>query len=151
MQQALRDRLAGLVFVGFGLAFALGALTYDVGATLRMGPGYFPLVLGGLLMVLGGVIAVKGFVEEDAAPIGSVPWRALLLVLGAVVLFGLTVRGLGLVPSIFLASLLSAFASERTGVVGAVVIAAGLTTVCILVFVVALSVRLPLFGPWLPF
>jgi hypothetical protein len=72
-------------------------------------------------------------------------------VLGAVVLFGLTVRGLGLVPSVFLASLLSAFASERTGVIGAVVIAAGLTTVCILVFVVALSLRLPLFGPWLPF
>ena len=97
MQQALRDRLAGLVFVGFGLAFALGALTYDVGSTLRMGPGYFPLVLGGLLVVLGGVIAVRGFVEEDAAPNGAAPWRALFLVLGAVVLFGLTVRGLGLV------------------------------------------------------
>ncbi|HET9457527.1 MAG TPA: tripartite tricarboxylate transporter TctB family protein, partial [Candidatus Limnocylindrales bacterium] len=143
--------LAGLVFVGFGLAFALGALTYDVGSTLRMGPGYFPLVLGGLLVVLGGIIAVRGFVEEDAAPFGSVPWRALLLVLGAVVLFGLTVRGLGLVPSIFLASMLSAFASERTGVIGALVIAAGLTTICILVFVVALSLRLPLLGPWLPF
>ena len=151
MQQALRDRLAGLVFVGFGLAFALGALTYDVGSTLRKGPGNFPLRPGGLPVGQGGVIAVPGFVEEDAAPNGAAPWRALFLVLGAVVLFGLTVRGLGLVPSIFLASLLSAFASERTGVVGALVIAAGLTAVCMLVFVVALSLRLPLFGPWLPF
>jgi hypothetical protein len=70
-------------------------------------------------------------------------------VLGAVLFFGLTVRGLGLVPSVFVATFMSAFASERTSVVMALAIAVGLTILCVLVFVVALSLRLPLVGSWL--
>ena len=147
MQRALKDSLAGLAFVAFGLFFAIAALTYDVGSTLRMGPGYFPLVLGGLLVVLGGVIIVKGFVDGEGGEVGDVPWRALVLILGAVVFFGVTIRGLGLVPATFVAALLSAFASSRNSVVSAVAIAVGLTVMCVLVFVVGLSLRLPLIGP----
>lgn len=149
MQGALKDTLAGLIFVAFGLIFAIGATTYEIGSTLQMGPGYFPLVLGGLLVVLGGVIVAKGFVDGDGGTIGAVPWRALGLILGAIVFFGLTVRGLGLVPTVFMTTFMSAFASHRTGVVSALVIAAGLTGLCVLIFVVALSLRLPLVGPWL--
>jgi hypothetical protein len=54
------------------------------------------------------------------------------------------------VPTVFIATFMSAFASHRTGVVSALVIAAGLTALCVIVFVVALSLRLPLVGPWLP-
>jgi hypothetical protein len=149
VQRALKDTLAGLIFVGLGLIFAIGATTYEIGSTLQMGPGYFPLVLGGLLVVLGGIIVAKGFLDGEGEEIGSVPLRALGLILGAVLLFGLTVRGLGLVPSVFVATLMSTFASQRTGVVMALVIAVGLTVLCVLVFVVALSLRLPLVGPWL--
>jgi hypothetical protein len=149
VQGALKDTLAGLIFVAFGLIFAIGATTYEIGSTLRMGPGYFPLVLGVLLVVLGGVIVAKGFVDAEGGSIGTVPWRALGLILGGIVFFGLTVRGLGLVPTVFIATLLSAFASHRTGVVSALLIATGLTALCVLVFVVALSLRLPLVGPWL--
>lgn len=149
MHRALKDGLAGLVFVAFGLAFAVGATTYEIGSTLRMGPGYLPLVLGGLLVVLGGVIVAKGFVDAEGGAIGTVPWRAIGLILGAIAFFGLTVRGLGLVPTVFIATFMSAFASHRTGVVSALVIAGGLTVLCVLIFVVALSLRLPLVGPWL--
>jgi hypothetical protein len=151
MHTALKDGLAGLIFIAFGLAFAIGALTYEIGSTLRMGPGYFPLVLGVLLVVLGGIIVVKGFVDRDGGAIGSVPWRALGLLVGAIAFFGLTVRGLGLVPAVFIATLMSAFASQRTNVVWAIAIATGLTGLCVLVFVLALSLRLPLVGPWLRF
>ena len=96
-----------------------------------------------------GVIAAKGFLDGEGAAIGAIPWRALGLILGAVLFFGLTVRGLGLVPSTFGATLMSAFASRRTGVVAALLIAVGLTVLCVLVFVVALSLRLPLIGPWI--
>ncbi|MGL5817206.1 MAG: tripartite tricarboxylate transporter TctB family protein, partial [Phycicoccus sp.] len=58
--ERFRDVVAGVVFVGFGGAFAVGALGYDVGTTLEPGPGYYPLVLGGLLAVLGLAVAVKG-------------------------------------------------------------------------------------------
>jgi hypothetical protein len=121
-----------------------------VGTTVRMGPGYFPLVLGGLLAVLGGLIIAKGVTGGEEGSVGSVPWRGVVLIIGAVLLFGLTVRGLGLVPAIFATSLTSAFASRRSGVVGGLLIALGLTLLCVLVFVVALRLRLPLVGPWIP-
>jgi hypothetical protein len=150
MQRDLKDILAGLVFVAFGLAFAVIASTYEIGSTLQMGPGYFPLALGGLLVLLGGVIAVKGFLAFESEAIGGISWRAVALILGAVVFFGVTVRGLGLVPSILVTALMSSFASRRTGVIVGLLISVGLTILCILIFVVALRLRLPLLGPWLP-
>jgi hypothetical protein len=149
MSRSLKDILAGLTFVGFGLAFALMATSYEIGTPLRMGPGYFPVVLGALLVLLGGVIVAKGFLDGEAGEIGAIPWRALALVLGAVLFFGLTVRGLGLVPTTLVTALMSAFASRRTGLVAALLISVGLTALCVLVFVVGLRLRLPLVGPWM--
>ena len=152
-KRAVTDILAGLIFVAFGLAFAITSLSYELGTPLRMGPGYFPLVLGGILVFLGLLIVGKGFVSSSSAEerFGSVPWRALTLIVLAVVFFGLTVRGLGLVPATAGAALLAALASYRTSILAAVAIAAGLTALCVLVFVLALQLRLPLFGPWLSF
>jgi hypothetical protein len=150
MQRELKDILAGLVFVTFGLAYAVIALSYEIGSTLRMGPGYFPFVLGGLLAFLGLIIVVKGLLAGEGEAVGAIPWRALALILGAVVLFGLTVRGLGLVPSVFVIALMSSFASQRTSVRVALLISVGLTILCVLVFVVTLRLRLPLVGPWIP-
>jgi hypothetical protein len=149
MQRALKDILAGLAFAAFGLAFAVVATSYEIGTTVAMGPGYFPLALGGLLVILGGTIAVKGFLNGEGGAVGAIPWKALALVLGAVLFFGLTVRGLGLVPSTFGAALMAAFASQRTGVVAALIIALGLTVLSYVIFVLALSLHLPLVGPWI--
>jgi hypothetical protein len=150
MQRDLKDILAGLVFIVFGLAFAVMATSYEIGSTLRMGPGYFPFVLGCLLAVLGGVIATKGFLAGEGEAIGAIPWRAVGLIVGAVLFFGLTVRGLGLVPSVFVAALVSGYASRRTSLLVGLLVTVGLTILCILVFVVALRLRLPLLGPWIP-
>ena len=150
MPRALKDILAGLAFVVFGLGFAVVATSYEIGTTLRMGPGYFPLALGALLVILGGLILAKGVVAGEAEAIGAISWRALGLILGAVVFFGLAVRGLGLVPSIFLSALMSTFASRRTNLGVGLLVTVGLTALCVLVFVVALRLRLPLFGPWIP-
>ncbi len=149
MQRALKDTLAGLAFVGFGVAFAVSATAYDIGSTLRMGPGYFPLALGGLLVVIGAIVIAKGFLAGEGGEIGTVPWKAIVLIIGALLFFGLTVRGLGLVPTLLITVLMSTFASQRTGIVVAVPIAVGLTILCVLVFIVGLSLRLPLVGPWL--
>lgn len=147
---ARKDLLAGGIFVAFGLAFAGMSLTYEVGSPLRMGPGYFPLVLGGILAVLGLLIMVKGLVAGEGEEIGIVPWKATALLVAAFVFFGVTVRGLGLVPSLFITVLLAAFAGHNTKVLPAVVIAGGLTLLCVLIFVIALQLRLPLIGPWIP-
>jgi hypothetical protein len=150
MPRAIKDILAGLTFVAFGLAFSVLALGYQVGTPVRMGPGFFPLVLGVLLAIIGAVVAVKGFLANEGEAIGIVPWRALGLIVAAVLFFGLTVRGLGLIPSTFFAALMATFASRRTGVVAAVLITVGLTVLCFLIFVLALRLRLPLIGPWIP-
>ncbi len=150
MKRSAKDVLAGLTFVGFGLAFAVGALAYDIGDPVRMGPGFFPLVVGVLLAVLGGLIAVTRSNEPDEEPISAPPWRAAGLILAALVVFGLTVRGLGLIPSIFVTALLASFASRETKPLVAVLLAVGLTALSIAIFVFALSLRLPLVGPWIP-
>jgi hypothetical protein len=152
-KRAVPDIVAGLIFVAFGLAFAITSLSYELGTPLRMGPGYFPLALGGILVLLGLLIVGKGFISGSGAEerLGRVPWRALFLIVLAVLFFGLTVRGLGVVPATAVTALLTALASYRTGILAAVAIAAGLTVLCVLVFLVALQVQLPMFGPWLPF
>ena len=149
LQDARKDLGAGAVFVVFGLAFAFTSTTYDIGTPLSMGPGFFPLVLGGVLVVLGIAVAVKGFVAGEGGDIGPVPWRALVLLLGAILFFGFTVRDLGLVPALFVSVLLAALAGRSARIVPAVVIAAGLTALSVLIFVFALQLRLSLFGPWL--
>ena len=152
-KRAVPDLLAGLIFVAFGVAFATASLRYEVGTPLRMGPGYFPLALGGILAFLGLLIVAKGFISSssDEEPFGTVPWRALVLIVLALLFFGLTVRGLGVVPATAVTALLTALASYRTSILAAVAIAAGLTVLCVLVFLLALQLRLPMFGPWLPF
>lgn len=149
MQRAIRDVLAGLIFVAFGAAFAVTASTYELGTALRMGPGYFPLVVGALTIGFGVLVIAKGLLVGESGDIGEIPWRAVLLILGAVLFFGFAVGGLGLVPTVFVTALVSSFASRKTTLLAGPLIAAGLTIVCVLIFVVGLRLRVPLFGPWL--
>jgi hypothetical protein len=144
----IRDIGAGLIFIAIGILFGLGSLGLEIGTALRMGPGYFPLVLAGLLVGLGLLILGHGFGHPTAGGL-AIPWRGLVLILLAPVVFGLTIRGLGLVPSVMLVVLISAFASQRMSVRLALVLSAALTLFCVLVFSVGLGLPLRLFGPWL--
>jgi hypothetical protein len=149
-RRAGRDLLGGLTFIVVGSLFALGATGFDFGDPVRPGPGFYPLVVGLLLAVLGIAIIVRSAVEAEDVPITMPSWRAVTLIVGGVVIFALTVRGAGLVPATFLAALTASLASRKTSPVGAIVMAAGLTAMSVLVFVVALSLRLPLLGTWFP-
>ena len=151
MQRAgIKDILSGLIFVGLGAAFGYAATGYPLGTAFRMGPGYFPLVLAGLMALLGVLIVAKGVTAAAAeGEIGPVPWRGVVLILAALVYFGAGIRGLGLVPSLFGAALLSALASRRNGPASALVIALALTLLCVLIFHYGLGLPVPLFGPWL--
>ena len=148
MHKSVRDIAAGLIFVLFGLAFAIAASRYPIGTAFRMGPGYFPIVLGGLLVLLGVLVAVEGIIAGEAVPMGAVPWQAIVLILGSILFFGVTIRGLGLVPALFLTVLMAAFASRRTTPLAALLIAIGLTIACVVIFVEALGLSIALLGPW---
>jgi hypothetical protein len=144
-----RDLLLGAIFALIGAAFVIASRGLDMGTPQRMGPGLFPLLLAAVLMLLGIAIAVQSFFTAEEG-IGKVPWRGLVLILAAPVLFGITVRGLGLVGAIVLAIVTSTFASQRSGLVLAGLLTLGLTIFCVLVFSYGLGLPIPLRGPWLP-
>jgi hypothetical protein len=143
-----KDLSAGLLFIAIAALFAVGTLELGLGTPLRLGPGAFPLLLTGVLALLGLIIVVQAF-RHPVAHTMTVPWRGIVLILAAPVLFGLTVRGLGLVASIALIVLLSAYASRRMSLKLAIPITIGLTLFCVLVFNVGLGLPLRLVGPWL--
>ena len=80
-----RDFWAGLMFIGFGLGFMLIALNYPMGSAVRMGPAYFPTVLGGLLAILGAMVFFRAFVSHLEHPLKVFLFRPLLLAAAIVV------------------------------------------------------------------
>jgi len=143
------DFTAGLLFVLFGLGFGIASLGLEMGTTLRMGPGYFPVVLAVLLTGLGLAIVFTSF-RSTGESVGAYAWRGTVFILGAPIFFGLTVRGLGFVPSIFIATLIATLAGLKLKPLHAVALAVAVTVFCTLVFSVALGLPFRRFGPWLP-
>ncbi len=145
--------MAGGTFVVLGLAFVIGGSRYDVGTALRMGSGYVPMLLGSILTVLGLVIVVSSFRGVDPTVAnterGAIPWQRMGLLLSAIMFFGFTVNGLGLGPTLFVTTFVAALAGHDTKPVRALLIAAGLTALCLVVFVALLQLRLPVLGEWL--
>ena len=144
------NALCGIVFIGAGLFFVIQSLGLELGTALRMGPGYFPLVLSGILILLALVVLVQA-IRFEGEPVGPIAWRGMLFILPAPVLFGLTVRGLGFVPALFVTALIAAFASHRMRPGLALLLAGGLTLFATMVFSYALGLPFRRFGPWLPF
>src|ERR1700754_2693074 len=145
-RRSFPDVLAGGIFVVIGGAFVVGSLSYDLGTPLRMGPGYFPLLMGAILAGLGLATVVKGLVAGEAIEFGRMPWRAIACIVVALTFFGFTVRRLGFVPSALVTALLTTLASRHVRLLTAVAVAAGLTLVSTLIFVVGLQLRVPLWG-----
>jgi hypothetical protein len=106
--KAPKDFWAGLMFLVFGSGFAWAAQAYQMGSAVRMGPAYFPTVLGGLLAVLGLVVFLQSFVVRGDG-VGRFYIKPVLLVLGGVIIFALLLRPLGLIAAtislIFVAAL----------------------------------------------
>jgi hypothetical protein len=141
--------LSGAIFIAIGAWFAGNAfVNLPVGTAQQMGPGFFPLALSGILIVLGLAIGAQA-IGADSPITASVPWRGLILILAAPILFGLVINGLGLGPTVFLTSIVAAYASRRMTLFRALGIAGGLTVLCVLIFKVGLGVSVPTLGPWL--
>lgn len=95
-----KDFWAGMMFVAFGAAFMVIAQNYPMGTAVRMGPAYFPTMLGGILVVLGAVVLFRGFVSKISNPLAVFPFRAWLfvggLVLGAIAYYTQVARDAGM-------------------------------------------------------
>jgi hypothetical protein len=126
-----------------GLFFALYARHYAFGDAARMGPGFFPAVLGWCLAGIGVLIAIAALRQEGERI--QVRWKSLALVVGSVVFFALALPALGLVIAVAGAVILSSLADNELRWRGRLVLAAAVPTVMVLVFVTGLGMTLPLF------
>ncbi|MDB5889490.1 MAG: tripartite tricarboxylate transporter TctB family protein [Polaromonas sp.] len=152
-----KDFFSGLMFMAIGSAFAWGASTYNVGTGARMGPGYFPLLLGVLLAVIGVVIVFTSLVveTEGGAKIGKWAWKPLFFIIASNVVFGILLAGIprfnipamGLIVAIyaliFIASMAEAGWKFRTTLILSTVLAVG----SYFAFVKLLSLQFPVW-PW---
>lgn len=145
-----KDFWSGVIFVIFGLAAVIIGRDYSMGTAGRMGPAYFPTILGGLLTLIGLIGVVRSMVRTGS-PIGRFAIREILLVLFSVVVFGLLVRGAGLALSVVLVVVISGFASAKFKLGPYVLLGVGMSVFCVLLFVKALGLPMPMFGPWLGF
>ncbi|KQT56901.1 MULTISPECIES: tripartite tricarboxylate transporter TctB family protein [unclassified Aureimonas] len=146
-----RDVFAGLIFVAFAAGFGWEASNYDMGRAIRMGPGFIPMTLAILLAVFGLMIIVSGLKKDERIERTPVPWKGIVLILAALVIFGEFGSLLGLVPVVFVGTAIVALASAKNSVVSALTIAASMAALCWLVFKVGLGITLPTFGPLLTF
>ena len=144
-----KDLVSGGIFVAAGAYFALEALNYEVGTAFRMGPGFMPLFLGSVLAALGLGVAASGWKKPDAEKPLSPPWRGMALIVGVIIFFAATIRGLGFVPVVLIGSFAAAMASRLNSPVFAALVAITLTVMCTLIFVIGLGMSVPLVGPWL--
>jgi hypothetical protein len=134
-----RDVIGGGVLVLAGALVMLYSTTQlEVGSLARMGPGLFPAALGGILSVLGAIIAVPAFFREGA-PV-TIELRPFLFVLASILVFGLTVHLLGIAPAVVLMVLVSTLAERRMSWPGALLLAAILAALAFLIFNVALDI-----------
>ncbi|MGB3501196.1 MAG: tripartite tricarboxylate transporter TctB family protein [Mesorhizobium sp.] len=138
----------GAIFIVFGALFAWQSLQHDLGTTLRMGPGYFPLVVAVILIILGAIIMFQAL-RTTGEPVGEFAWRGMFFILFSPIFFALTVRGLGFIGAIFLTSLLASFASIRMTVPKALILGVCVTAFTTIVFVLGLGLPFRLVGPWL--
>jgi hypothetical protein len=148
-----KDFFSGLMFMGVGVAFAWGASTYTIGNGARMGPGYFPLVLGVLLAILGIAITFTALVveTEDGDKVGKFAWKPLFFIIAANLVFGASIGGLpliglkplGLIVGIYLLTYIASHAGEEHNFKEVAVLATILAALSYVAFIVLLKLQFP--------
>ncbi|WP_019142525.1 tripartite tricarboxylate transporter TctB family protein [Noviherbaspirillum massiliense] len=145
-----KDFWSGVIFIAFALVAIFVGRDYSMGSAARMGPAYFPTILGGLLGIIGAVSVIRSFVLQGE-PVEKLVFKNIALVTLSVVLFGFLLRGAGLFLSVIVLVMVSGFASSRFKVLPFLAVAVFMAVFSVLVFVKGLSLPMPMFGSWFGF
>ena len=156
-----KDFFSGLLFTAVGVGFAWGATNYSVGTGARMGPGYFPLILGVCMAILGAIITFKALVVEPADgagdKIGSWAWKPLFFIIAANLVFGLSIGGLpsiklpamGLIFGIFALTFIASNAGEEFNFKEVTILAVILSIMSYAAFILLLKLQFPVWPTFL--
>ncbi len=148
-----KDFFSGLLFIVVGVAFAWGATNYKVGDAARMGPGYFPLLLGILMAIVGIAVTFAAMTveTEDGERIGKIAWKPLFFIILSNLIFGVMLGGLpsiglpymGLIAAIIALTFIAALAGDEFKFKEVLIVAIILAVACYLTFIVALKLQFP--------
>ena len=154
-----QDFFSGLMFLAAGIAFAWGATKYNVGQAARMGPGYFPLMLGIVLAVLGLIVLFDSLVveTEDGEKIGKIAWRPLGFIVGSNIIFGILLGGLpsigvpamGLIVATYGVVIVAAQAGDEFRLKEVLILATVLAALSYLAFIKLLKLQFPVWPSFL--
>ncbi|MBS7806642.1 tripartite tricarboxylate transporter TctB family protein [Variovorax sp. PCZ-1] len=154
-----KDFFAGLMFIVVGAAFAIGAYSYSMGEGARMGPGYFPRLLGVVLAVLGSIILFKSLTvaTADGDKIGSFAWKPMFCIIGANIIFGICIGGLpiikfpalGMIVGIYALTFVASLAASPYKVKEVFLLATFLSILSYLAFIVLLNLQFPVWPSFL--
>jgi hypothetical protein len=148
-----KDFYSGLLFMVVGMGFAWGATDYQIGGASQMGPGYFPLILGVLLAVVGLAVLFQSLAVETEGGdlIGSIAWKPVCFIILANMAFGVLVGGLpsigvpsmGLMTAIVAVTFIASYASDEFRVKEVFILAIVLAALSYTIFTWLLKLRLP--------
>ena len=142
-----KDFWAGIIYIVIGLGAVFLARDYELGSAFKMGAGYFPTVLGGLLAAIGLASVIRSLLR-DGEPIGEFAVKGMLLVTVGTLLTGFLFRRAGIVVALPLLILITSYASIKFRWGASLALAVGVTTFCVVVFAYGLGLPLPILGKW---
>ena len=154
-----KDFLSGLMFMVVGGVFAWGATHYSIGTGARMGPGYFPLMLGVLLTILGAIILMGSLIVEtpDGDKVSKIAWQPLGYILGSNLVFGALLGGLpkfgipsfGLIAAIYALIIIASKAGHEFSWKSVLILATVLSIGSYMAFIFLLKLQMPVWPAFL--
>lgn len=139
-----KDFLAGLLLITAGASGMYMALDYPFGTALRMGPGYFPRVLSGIMIAFGLFVGIRGLLTKERVE-GIWGWKPLVLITVAFWLFGWLMDRVGLIPSLVVLIIVAARAGHEFKLLEVVIMTVVLVAIAYGIFIYGLGLPYPLF------
>ncbi len=138
-----KDFLSGLLLIAFGAGGFYMALDYPFGSTLRMGPGYFPRVLAGILILFGVFVLIRGIITSEKVK-GRWGWKPLAYIVAALAAFGWTMDRFGLIPALTVMFFIAAAAGHQFKWLEVLILAVTMSAFAVAVFIYGLGLPYPL-------
>jgi putative tricarboxylic transport membrane protein len=142
------ELLSGLLFILIGSLFLIGSLDLSFGTLRRIGPGGFPAMVAVGVIIMGVIIGLKGIKLGAAGETLRINPSRLVVIIASIVIFGVTVRGAGLLISVALCSLIASFASRPFRPIAMGLYGLFLGGACSAAFIIGLGMPVRIIGPW---